>query len=58
MLATTLTLFVAIFIVFWAYLTVKTRHMAKLAKNIPGPKPTPLWKKLFKRHKNSNSAGK
>lgn len=48
MLATTLKVCVAIFILFWAYFTIKTRHMAKLAKKIPGPKPSPVLKKLLK----------
>jgi amino acid permease len=58
MLAITLNLFVAIFILFWAYLTITTRHMAKLAKNIPGPKQSPLWKKILTSRNKSKSAGK
>jgi hypothetical protein len=58
MLGTALILFVAIPILLWAYLTVKTRHMVKLAKSIPGPKQAPLWKKIFTSPKNSKSKGK
>jgi hypothetical protein len=58
MLTITLNLFVTIFILFWAYFTIKTLHMAKLAKNIPGPKQSPLWKKLLTSRKNSKSTGK
>ncbi|XP_033607277.1 cytochrome P450 4C1 isoform X2 [Cryptotermes secundus] len=55
MLAITLNLFVAIFILIWAYFTIKTRHMARLAKKIPGPKQSPLWKKLLTSRQNSKS---
>ncbi|XP_033607274.1 cytochrome P450 4C1-like [Cryptotermes secundus] len=48
MVAIALNLFVAIFILIWAYFTIKTRHMARLAKKIPGPKQSPFWKKLLK----------
>jgi hypothetical protein len=58
MLAITLNLCAAIFILFWAYLTTKTRHMAKLAKKIPGPKPTPLWKKILKLRTGFKTEGK
>jgi hypothetical protein len=58
MLAITLNLFVATFILFWAYLTIRTRHMAKLAKKIPGPKQSPLWKKILTTRNNSTSTGK
>jgi hypothetical protein len=58
MLAITLNLFVATFILFWAYLTIRTRHMAKLAKSIPGPKPSPVWKKILTRRTGSKPTGK
>jgi hypothetical protein len=58
MLGATMILFIATFILFWAYLTVKTRHMVKLAKNIPGPTPTPLWKKLLKLRASYKPTGK
>jgi hypothetical protein len=58
MLAITLNLFVAIFILYWAYFTIKTRHLAKLAKNIPGPKQSSFWKKILTGRKKSKSAGK
>jgi hypothetical protein len=32
--------------------------MEKLAEKIPGPKPTPLWKKILKRKPDSISGGK
>ncbi|PNF34013.1 Cytochrome P450 4C1 [Cryptotermes secundus] len=57
MLIITLNLFVAIFILIWAYFTIKTRHMARLAKKIPGPKQSPLWKKLLTSRQNSKSTG-
>jgi hypothetical protein len=58
MLVIALNLLVAIFILFWAYFTIKTRHMARLAKKIPGPKPSPLWKKLLKLRTGFKTAGK
>jgi hypothetical protein len=53
MLAITLSLFVVTITLLWAYLKITTRHMAKLAEKIPGPKPSPLWKKIFKRRTES-----
>jgi hypothetical protein len=49
MLAITLSLLVTIIALLWAYLNATTRHMTKLAEKIPGPKPSPLWKKTFNR---------
>jgi hypothetical protein len=57
MLIITLNLFVAVFILFWAYFAIKTSHMVKLAKKIPGPKPSPLWKKLLKLRTGFKTAG-
>jgi hypothetical protein len=50
MLFIMLSLFVSTFVVFWLYLAMTTRHMAKLAQKIPGPKPSPMWKKILKRN--------
>jgi hypothetical protein len=58
MLATMLKICIAIFVLFWGYFTIKTRRMAKLAKEIPGPKPSPLWKKLLKLRTGFKTAGK
>jgi hypothetical protein len=58
MLVIALNLLLAIVILIWAYFTIKTRHMARLAKKIPGPKQSPLWKKLLTSRKNSKSTGK
>ncbi|GFG36201.1 hypothetical protein Cfor_03141 [Coptotermes formosanus] len=49
MLVTALFLFITTLVLCWVYLRAKTRHMAKLAAKIPGPKPSPLWKKIFNR---------
>jgi hypothetical protein len=56
MLAITLSLLVTIIALLWAYLNVTTRHMTKLAEKIPGPKPSPLWKKIF--NQRTGSKGK
>jgi hypothetical protein len=53
MLAITLSLLVTIVALLWAYLNVTTRHMRKLAEKIPGPKQSPLWKKIFNRRTGS-----
>jgi hypothetical protein len=58
MLFTTLKICVAMFFLFWVYFAIKIRHMVKLAKKIPGQKPSPLWKKLFKLHTGFKTAGK
>jgi hypothetical protein len=58
MLPTMLKICVVIFVLFWIYFAIKTRHMAKLAKKIPGPKPSPLWKKLLKLRTGLKTAGK
>ena len=58
MLVTAVCLCVATLVLLWVYLRVKTRRMAKLAEKIPGPKPSPLWKKIFKRNTDPISGGK
>jgi hypothetical protein len=58
MMVAVLCLSVTIVVLLWVYLRVKTSHMAKLAEKIPGPKPTPLWKKIFSRKTDSRSGGR
>jgi hypothetical protein len=58
MLLTALCLCFASLVLLGVYLRVKTRRMEKLAEKIPGPKPTPLWKKIFKKKPDSTSGGK
>jgi len=58
MLLTALSLCITSLVLLCVYLRVKTRRMEKLAEKIPGPKPTPLWKKVFKRNPDSIRGGK